>query len=247
MVLSAFGIRSASFASCLSKSRGGKGGGGPRALVAVEGATDGLRRIDSIRCPSSLSLSAYVGDRLDAGVFPAITLCARCIRPGGARGPPGSAGWAVICTGRGVGMACCCRLLRSFGPDDDAPFPLPIDLSVGSRFMLALRPIDAKNPPPPLPLLLLNDSGMLRIDGVMELTLVPPVDFAEPSFATAFTVRPCARLGYGRVGGGPSSLIPSDSDGRAERSVATYASIRLGNVTSDPIEPRETCRTLGAN
>ena len=243
MVLSAFGIRSASFASCLSKSRGGRGGGGPRALLVVEGATDGLRRIER-ECPNSLSLSAYdEGAMLGAEDFPAMTLCARWMRFGGARGPPGRAGWAVSWTGRGVGSVCWWRFERSFAPgeEEEVVDPFAMDLSVPSRFMLAFRPIEAKKPPPLL-LLLVGLSGIERIEGVPEPSMVPALLLAEgeSSFATALAVNPCARLGYGSVGGGPSSTAPSDSDGRAERSVATYASMRLGNVTSDPIDPRET-------
>ena len=68
-----------------------------------------------------------------------ITDCARCADLAGARGPPGSVGGAPILTGRGWGGWGACREVINLVGDA---------VEGRSFFMLALRPIDAKKPPP---------------------------------------------------------------------------------------------------
>jgi hypothetical protein len=53
----------------------------------------------------------------------------------------------------------------------------------------------------------------------------------------------CTKEGYGRTGG----KLGISSVGRVARSVAVYASARLGKVTSDIIDAREVCRGCTLN
>lgn len=127
--------------------------------------TDGLRwELARRLTKASFSLSICEWPLADAGagtglgvLFGAMTLCARCMRPGGARGPPGRWGDALSCTGRGSGAGGAggeanTRLLMSLFGGASAP---------RSRLVLVLRPIDAKKPPPPKPVRLLE----LRTEG----------------------------------------------------------------------------------
>jgi hypothetical protein len=53
----------------------------------------------------------------------------------------------------------------------------------------------------------------------------------------------CTKEGYGRTGG----KMGISSVGRVARSVAVYASARLGKVTSDIIDARDVCRDCALN
>lgn len=134
------------------------------ALRAIEGTIEGLRLTDARR-DTSLSLSTRDEAIVGAGVFDGvITLCARWILPGGARGPPGRDGLATICTGGlrfGAGAACC-RFVNSRAGEA---------VPVRSRFKLVFLPIDEKNPPPGL-----LELGVARALFKDEVELTPPVD-----------------------------------------------------------------------
>lgn len=71
----------------------------------------------------------------------------RCMRLGRARGPPGTDGALVICTGRGFGAAVVvggCLVSRACG---DGLLPLPLIWVVLSFLVLEFLPREAKKPP----------------------------------------------------------------------------------------------------
>ena len=162
----------------------------------------------------------------------------RCMRPGAARGPPGTTG----AVGSGASRA---DVVAACGLERDAA-------SAGGRFVstllgdcwlaasperpfslrtLVLRPSDAKKPVP-----------VLFVPGKMASVFVGE----ESSVEVRVEVREmfaCASAGYGRAGGG--AVDGSMSMGRIERSVAVYASARMGNVACEASEPCETCLPCG--
>ena len=133
-------------------------------------------------------------------------------------GAGGREGWGVesdiaIAGGR-------CFVSTLFADDDCGPSEESVGLSLR---MLVLRPRDAKKPvPTPF------EPGRGRSDFVGDRRRVEERTGERCTCA-------CAREGYGRIGGG--ELLDAISLGRVDRSVAVYASARMGNVASDAREP----------
>lgn len=102
--LSACGSRSASRSTCrvnsvlAGTSSSGDGPGGDRPK------NDGRLRV-LLRRRIGIDVDAFPED---TGDDPSISVCERCTRPGSARGPPGTDGALMICTGRGFGAAGLC-------------------------------------------------------------------------------------------------------------------------------------------
>jgi hypothetical protein len=148
-----------------------------------------------------------------------MTVLDLCARFGGARGPPGTEGVLVISMGRGLGVGK--KLLSSCFVREPNP-----GFAAGLSFRtLAFLPREAKKLP---------GEANIRLDDEMPSTEADRV---------GREVRPGASDGYG-TGGGEVETTTSTS-GLMVRSVATEASGRLGNVTSDIIEPPDICLGCG--
>jgi hypothetical protein len=148
-----------------------------------------------------------------------------CIRLGGARGPPGTDGEFGIVTGRGFG-SCRGGLLDSALPITGAINATPL-----SFLILVFRPKDAKK----LPGDLFNEVEEVseRPEDEDELAIIVDALFSPLRGAEA-------SAGYGSEGGALGGL--ESPEGGVDRSVAKYASGRLGKVTSEPVEDSEILR-----
>ena len=151
--------------------------------------------------------------------------------PGAARGPPGTDGGAGGAGREGVGTDCVAAItmgrcfvstfVGDWGLLDKRP---PLSLR-----MLVLRPRDAKKP---VPELFDPGNGICR-DLAGDSSSVEVRAGARCNWT-------CASEGYGSMAGG--AVVGGGSLGRVDRSVAVYASARIGNVISDAIDPCEMCR-----
>lgn len=105
--------------------------------------------------------------------------------------------------------------------------------------ILALRPREAKKPAP-----LVEGVGARERTDEGGVPVLPALELDRVGW-----LRDCggfkAREGYGRVGGSPGGVMSRYAPW--ERSVATVASGRVGNVASEAIEDREVKRGLGVN
>lgn len=148
-----------------------------------------------------------------------------CIRLGGARGPPGTDGEFGIVIGRGLG-SCRGGLL-----DNALPITGAINATPLSFLRLVFRPNDARK----LPGDLFNEVGEVseRPEDEDELAMIVDALFDPLRGAEA-------SAGYGSEGGALGGL--ESLEGGADRSVAKYASGRLGKVTSEPVEDSEILR-----
>jgi hypothetical protein len=139
-------------------------------------------------------------------------------RLGGARGPPGTEGVLVISMGRGLGVGKG-LLLSCFVMEPNPGFAAGLSFRT-----LAFLPREAKKLP---------GEANIRLDDDMLSTEADRV---------GRDVRPGASDGYGTDGEVETKLSTS---GLMVRSVATEASGRLGNVTSEIIEPPDICLGCG--
>lgn len=161
-------------------------------------------------------------EELDEKGEEAMILCVRSARFGGARGPPGTDGVFEMKTGRGAALAGGFLTSRVLVDEDELDVK---DIGFGRSLLLtlALRPSDAKKLP------VLDEVGLVasvRMEGRGRGTANERGD----------------RAGYGRAG-----TAGTRSPGLVDKSVAIIASGRVGNVASEFIEDRETCRPWGTN
>jgi hypothetical protein len=111
-----------------------------------------------------------------------MSVCERCTRPGRARGPPGTDGALVICTGRGLGSDVKLGLVVRVA--DRVSFSVAVGLLI-SFLVLAFRPREERRP---------------------AVTLAPTesdgeCDNGAPPIAVIAGGTP-ASAGYGKAGGG---------------------------------------------
>jgi hypothetical protein len=123
------------------------------------------------------------------GLFPEVggdddstSVCERCTRPGRARGPPGTDGALVICTGRGLGSDV--RLCLVDRVADRVSFSVAVGLLI-SFLVLAFRPREERRPAVTL--------APTESDGECDNGAPPIVVIAGGTPASA---------GYGKAGGG---------------------------------------------
>ena len=128
-----------------------------------------------------------MGNDAAEGLFPelggeddSIRVCERCTRPGRARGPPGTDGALVICTGRGFGSDV--RLCLVVRVADRVTFSAGLFVSF---FVVAFRPREERRPAVTL--------APTESDGECDNCAPPIAVLAGGTPASA---------GYGKAGGG---------------------------------------------
>ena len=136
-------------------------------------------------------LRRRIGNDAEGLLFPelggdddSMSVCERCTRPGRARGPPGTDGALVICTGRGLGSDVRLFLVVRVADRASVSFSVAVGLLM-SFLVLAFRPREERRP---------------------AVTLAPTdsdgeYDNCAPPIAVIAGGTP-ASAGYGKAGGG---------------------------------------------